>query len=301
MKKILFIMFQGLGTNQKRWNEHTESRFLDRLKELGSVYTYQDKINNIWHYNKSSSDPDSMWYDYDNDIDIDLSYVRCNTHIKLVYHDLIQKYKNLDNYIIIPIGFSLGGYMGLYFVQHYKNIHPTLFKHVIMLDSSGFSPDNMKQKLEAYSKYSYIKNITNNTYKKMLQRLKTIPENGNGNGNGNSNSNSNSNDSDTKTQLITLINQINNINIYFRLLSAAKYLKFEFSIPTTLFVNIQTSDKNIYTDSMNKLRLYEIELYKKHNPDTFTSIIVNNQSHYLYTKIQSTKEIIKYIKSISDC
>ena len=32
MKKILFIMFQGLGTNQKRWNENTASRFLDRLK-----------------------------------------------------------------------------------------------------------------------------------------------------------------------------------------------------------------------------------------------------------------------------
>jgi hypothetical protein len=40
MTKILFIMFQGSGTNQLYWNEHTKSKFLDRLKELGSVYTY---------------------------------------------------------------------------------------------------------------------------------------------------------------------------------------------------------------------------------------------------------------------
>ena len=55
MTKILFIMFQGSGTNQKTWNKHTKSKFLDRLKELGSVYSYQDKTYNIWHYNKSFS------------------------------------------------------------------------------------------------------------------------------------------------------------------------------------------------------------------------------------------------------
>ena len=32
-------MFQGSGTNLKAWNEYTKSKFLDRLKELGSVYT----------------------------------------------------------------------------------------------------------------------------------------------------------------------------------------------------------------------------------------------------------------------
>jgi hypothetical protein len=49
MKK-LFIMFQGSGMNLKDWNEYTKSKFLDRLKELGTVYTYQDKVNNVWHY-----------------------------------------------------------------------------------------------------------------------------------------------------------------------------------------------------------------------------------------------------------
>jgi hypothetical protein len=42
-EKILFIMFQGGGSNLKSWNEYTESKFLDRLKKIGKVYVYQDK------------------------------------------------------------------------------------------------------------------------------------------------------------------------------------------------------------------------------------------------------------------
>ena len=30
---ILFILFQGGATNLKYWNEHTESKFLDKLKK----------------------------------------------------------------------------------------------------------------------------------------------------------------------------------------------------------------------------------------------------------------------------
>jgi hypothetical protein len=37
-------MFQGAETNLKSWNEYTKSRFLDILKELGAIYTYQDKV-----------------------------------------------------------------------------------------------------------------------------------------------------------------------------------------------------------------------------------------------------------------
>jgi hypothetical protein len=273
-------MFQGLGTNQKQWNEHTESRFLDRLKKLGSVYTYQDKINNIWHYNKSSTDPTTLCSDYDDDIDIDLSYVKCNTHIKLVYDNLIKKYKNIDNYDLIPIGFSLGGYMALYFAQHYKTTqpnNPTLFKNVIMLDSSGFNPKNIKNQLKDYEKLEYIKTLTNATYKQMLQRLKTMPD------------------------TTTILHQLNQIHIYIRLLSASKYLNLVFQIPTTLFVNIQTSgNSNSNSDNSNEIKLEEIELYKKHNPDTFNAFFFTNQTHYIYSKLKPAKYIIDYIKNMMD-
>ena len=77
-------MFQGAGTNLKSWNEYTKSKFLDRLKELGNVYTYQDKVNNIWHYDKS----DLEHTDFNSDIDFNLSYVKPNTHIKMVYDNI---------------------------------------------------------------------------------------------------------------------------------------------------------------------------------------------------------------------
>ena len=88
MTKILFIMFQGAGTNLKSWNEYTKSKFLDRLKKIGDVYTYQDKVNNIWHYDMK----DKEHIDFDSNIDFDLSYVNPNTHIKMVYADIQAKY-----------------------------------------------------------------------------------------------------------------------------------------------------------------------------------------------------------------
>ena len=41
MSNILFVLFQGSGTNLKSWNEYTESKFLDKLKKLGDIYTYE--------------------------------------------------------------------------------------------------------------------------------------------------------------------------------------------------------------------------------------------------------------------
>ena len=100
MVKILFIMYQGGATNLKHWNYYTKSKFLDRLKTLGSIYTYQDKTNNIFHYEKTNIEH----IDYDSDIDFNLSYIKPNTHIKMIYNDICLKYKNIEEYKFIPIG-----------------------------------------------------------------------------------------------------------------------------------------------------------------------------------------------------
>ena len=155
-------MFQGAGTNLKSWNEYTESKFLDRLKELGSVYTYQDKINNIWHYDKSNLE----YFDYDSDIDIDLNYVNPDTHITIIYDDIKGKY-NIEEYKFIPIGWSAGCYFALYFAQ----IYSTQCIHVILLDSALWTPNNMKIRLKVVDDGIYP--ITNAKYKKMLHNWKT--------------------------------------------------------------------------------------------------------------------------------
>ena len=48
------------------------------ISKIGSVYTYQNKTNNIFHYEKSN--PEHI--DFNSDIDFNLFYVTPNTHIK---------------------------------------------------------------------------------------------------------------------------------------------------------------------------------------------------------------------------
>ena len=265
MTKILFIMFQGSITNQKHWNEHTKSKFLDRLKELGSVYTYQDKTYNIFHYDKS--DPEHK--DYDSDIDIDLSYVRPNTHIKMIYDDMKTKYKNIKDYKFIPIGFSAGCYLALYFAQ----IYSSQCINVILLDSALWTPNNMKIRLKVVDDGIYP--ITNAKYKKMLNDWKT-------------------NHTDVEDAY-----KINSLNNYIRSLFISEHLKLELPVPTLAFVNIQKPEKDEWsTDFNNKRRLAEVKTLEKNNPDNYKAIIFTNKTHYIYDKIQPAKAIIKEIKNI---
>ena len=258
-------MFQGSGTNLKSWNEYTKSKFLDRLKELGTVYTYQDKIHNIWHYDKAN--PEHK--DFDSDIDIDLSYVRPNTHIKMVYDDIKSKYKNLDDYKLIPMGFSAGCYLALYFAQVYSS----QCIHVILLDSALWTPNNMKIRLKIVDDGIYP--ITNAKYKKMLQDWKTTQTN------------------------IEDAYKINSLNNYIRSLFISQHLNLELHAHILAFVNIQEPEKDEWSkDFNNKRRLAEIKILKKHNPDNYKAIIFTNKTHYIFDKIQPAKSIIKEIKNI---
>ena len=268
MTKILFIMFQGAGTNLKSWNEYTNSKFLDRLKDLGSIYTYQDKVNNIWHYNMT----DLEHTDFDSDIDIDLSYVRPNTHIKMVYDDIKKKYKNINEYKFIPIGWSAGCLFALYFAQLYS----LQCIHIILLDSALWTPNNMKLRLHTINS-SGINNkpITNIKFKKMLEKWKHEHDN---------------------IEDMYLINYVcHNIRSSF----FSNHLKLELEVPTLAFVNIQDPEKDEWSkDFNNKQRLEEVKILKKHNNDNYKAIIFTNKSHYIFNNVQPAKEIIKQIKNI---
>ena len=268
MSKILFIMFQGAGTNLKSWNEYTESKFLDKLKTLGSVYTYQDKVNNIWHYDLM--DPEHN--DFNADIDFDLSYVRVNNHIKMVYNNIKNKYKNIDLYTFIPVGWSAGCLFALYFAQKYAS----KCLHVILLDPALWTPKNMKLRLGVIDKSGINdKPVSNEKFKKMLTNWKT---------------------SHTDKNNMYLINDVVH---HVRSTYFSKHLRLKLSVPTTAFVNIQEPEKNEWSkDFNNKTRLDEIKILKKHNPDKYEAIIFTNKSHHIFNKIQPTKYIIKYIDSI---
>ena len=271
--KILFIMFQGSGTNLSAWNEYTKSKFLDRLKIIGSVYTYQDKTYNIWHYDKTNIEHK----DYDMDIDIDLSYVRPNTHIKIVYDDILLKYKNIKDYKFIPIGFSAGGYLALYFAQVYS----AQSIHVILLDSALFTPNNMKTRLKMLEEgiNKSDKTIINTKYKKMLNNWKI-------------------NNSDVENAY-----KISYLNNYIRSLFISKHLKLKLPVPTLAFVNIMKPEKDEWSEDFNnKRRLEEVKILTKHNKTSlgynYKAKIFTNKTHYIFDKIQPAKAIIREIKNI---
>ena len=174
--------------------------------------------------------------DYDNDIDFDLSYININTHIKMVYEDLEKKYKNLKNYKIIPIGWSLGGYMALYFSQKYTSN----CIHCILLDPSSLI-QTKKSRLEDFTtnikklktRFKKDDKISNIKYKKILKLMKT---------------------GDYTTNELYYIYYI---SVYLRQLYALKLINFKFPIPTTSFINYDEKRQ-----SQNSKRKKEIKILK---------------------------------------
>ena len=82
---------------------------------------------------------------------------------------VIKKKYNLKKYKLIPIGWSAGCYLALYFAQLYNK----LCKYVILLDSALLTRNNMKFRLKML--YNNIKNIypiTDKNYKKLLDNWK---------------------------------------------------------------------------------------------------------------------------------
>ena len=58
----------------------------------------------IWHYDKTN--PFMNYKDFDPDIDIDLSYVNPDKHIKMVYNDIKQNIKiamSINLYLLVTL------------------------------------------------------------------------------------------------------------------------------------------------------------------------------------------------------
>ena len=104
-----------------------------------------------------------------------LSCVKPNSHIKIVYNDMCKKYKNIDNYKFISVGWSMGGGLAYLFSQMYTS----QCIHCIVLDPIYITPHNMKSQLNYIiledkklrnSKISNSK-LTNATLQRMLYNI----------------------------------------------------------------------------------------------------------------------------------
>ena len=189
----------------------------------------------------------------------------------MVYDDIQAKY-NIEEYKFIPIGWSAGCMLALYFSQVYLE----QCIHVVLLDSTLWTPNNMKIKLKELKHLSKdLYPITNAKYKKILQDLK---------------------ENNTNTEDILKIYYLNG---YIKALFISQHLKLKLPVPTLAFVNMQEPEGSSWSNEFNNnRRMAEIKILKKHNPDNYTAIIFTNKTHYIFDMIEPAKEIIKQIKSI---
>lgn len=183
----------------------------------------------------------------------------------MVYNDICKKY-NIDNYKFIPIGWSAGCYLALYFAQIYKS----KCLHVILLDSALWAPKNMKLRLENLNSSG----INNTKFKQMLKNWKNNHTN------------------------IEDMYKINDVCHHIRSTFISKNLNLKLSIPTTSFVNIQSPEgKEWSKDFNNSTRLNKVKILEKNNPTMFKAVMMTNKTHMIFDKIQPAKVIIKYIKN----
>lgn len=249
----------------KNWNEYTESKFLNKLKKLGKIYTYQDKIYNTMHYDNTIPE----YKDWESDIDFDLNYIKVDSHIRIVYEDIKSKYE-IKNYQFIPIGWSAGGYLALYFSQLYLS----QCKMCILLDSALITKQNLNLRLKSFEDDKIdrlVYPITNNKYIKLLNELKI-------------------NKNDGWKKIITTSN-------YIRTLFAKNNINTKFKIPVMSFVYISKPDKNEFGfEFNNETKLREIDLLSKLNSKMYKSYQLNNVGHCVFNKKQPANFIINKIK-----
>ena len=256
MGKILFVLFHGNQNSLNIWQK-TESNFLNRLKKLGYVYMYQDKSYQII----------SNFY---KDTNYDLSYINIDNHIKMVYDNLKKKYKKLDTYKIIPIGFSIGGYMALYFCQKYNN----KCLHCFLLDPSQITKENIQNRIiEKEKNLNGNINITNKQFKELLNNIKKTKG--------------------TREE----INYIRTLSVYLRTIFISKKLKLNLPVKTTSFVNIYKPQR---TPFVNKRKKNEMKILKEMNPENYESIVLINKTHQVFNKKSTIKHksVISHIENI---
>jgi pimeloyl-ACP methyl ester carboxylesterase len=271
MKK-LFILFQGSGTNSKSWNEYTDSKFLDKLKEIGHVFVYQDKVHNIWRYDKTN--PERK--DFPKDLSaIDLSYINLLSHVHTVFEMVSKKFPTLEeNYEIVTIGWSAGCYLAIYFAEIYKH----LVRLTVCLDSALFTPDEMRLRLETLrtDKAGMTYPLTDQSVKKLLRDIQRKKENDDA------------------------LYHFNNSMNYQRSLDFFQFMntkRFLFSVPVLYFVNVQNPEKDEWSkDFNNETRLNQVKfLHRLNNATMFQYFILTNKTHMIFNKKQPCQFIISKI------
>ena len=259
---ILFILFPGGNTSPKYWND-CGTNFLSKLKKIGYVYIYKNKFNNACYYNKEKYNH----ADYPKDIDFDIDYLNPETHVKIIYDDIKEKYGEIH---YVPIASSAGGILARVFANKYKN--KCLF--CVLLDPVLTTTKFMKLRLELLQNTQYASKITNKNLKILQQKIR---------------------DENLKDDTRKLID----VQHYWFAKYAKKKLTTKLTVTTFDFINLDIpEDPATPSDFTNIAKIENCELLKKKNGNKYHYKYFVNKTHVIINHNECCDEIINTIKNI---
>lgn len=261
--KVLFVMFQGAGTNSKSVWE-TPSGFGKRLRELGDMYIYQHKLNNVFGYVEPWAEG------YPKDLNFDLGYFNLDRHIRGVYNTIPEKYRDANKYIHIPVAWSAGGYLAL----AYANLIP-MSKACVLLDPVMINPITLEKHAKFLESKGGTSDISNDKFSHMLNTLRESP---------------------TKDLAYTICA----IGHHCMTSWVRENIPHTLPIPTLSFITIEKKETTKLGPMLNAERKREVKFLKKHNPTTFKVITLDNVGHCVFNKPQPTDVIVKAIADLCD-
>jgi len=264
--KIVFIMFQGAASIVDSWNQG-DGKFLDKLKKLGNVYTYQSKISNLYHYHYRKVR--DHYKKFPKDIDFNLDYMDVERHIEMIYIDVNQKYPGGK---FIPIGWSAGSLYAMAFVNIYKD------KCVgcVLLDPVLITMKNIRLRLDDLKRTGGSDVVSDISEKKLQSLISNIKKN------------------KINRDATLLIDRC-----YYKITKWwHDHLSLIMSVPTIDIKNLDVPEIKSNDDFNNVAKLNEIAEIKNVNQNNYVYRIFVNEGHSLFqNKIQSS-DIVEMIKNM---
>jgi len=280
--KYIIILFNGFGSSKIFWNyalkENIELRkidFLDKLKKICKVYTFNQPFFNINYYSTPNNKKEKMLWGkiyekykpYSSNINFNLEDLDYKNICEKTYKQVQQKYGSNKKYIVI--GHSYGGGIALLFSKLYKNDcvlcccidNPPYILNFF----NKYDNNNDKSILEKYS--------SNYELKKSLNIIK------------------NSKDIKEKNKEIDYVYKLIG---YKSSQDRIKYYDSKLYVPTIFFRAYYPKPKDYQID-WNK---YSIEEKKSFNKDKnmIQYIIMNNADHFIWENQEFSDIIINTIK-----
>ena len=283
-EKYVIILFNGFGSSKLWWEYDVTPKsdsklrsldFLDKLKEIGDVFTFNQICFNIGYYMPDGDKKENKVFDiyrkhgaWASNLDFILEDLDNKNICDNVYDAVKKKFGKYRKYIII--GHSYGVDLALLFSKLYSD---ECFL-CCSIDGNHNIFDELKRTHDKWnSGYKHDKYTNNNKLEKSLNIIV------------------NSNDDDKKhDEIIDLLNFIK----YKTCEYAIKYYDKTLYVPTIIFRMYITDPRGAIFNEISKA---EHEMYKT-DKNLKEYVYMKGASHYIWKDQEHSNKIIETIKNV---